>query len=68
MLSYPIVKCTQVYNLESELTMLKGDISKSELSAEKEGIENELKSASNEFVVHVTKHASPPFTGALGTQ
>ncbi|XP_063674576.1 GRIP and coiled-coil domain-containing protein 2-like isoform X6 [Bolinopsis microptera] len=52
----------QVYCLESELTMLKGDMSKAELSAEREGIESELKSSSNEFFVHVTEHASPPPT------
>ena len=57
----------QVYCLESELTMLKGDMSKAELSAEREGIESELKSSSNEFFVHVTEHASPPptFTGTF---
>lgn len=40
----------KVYCLESELTMLKGDLSV--------GSVKELNSSSNEFIVHVSEHAS----------
>ena len=55
-----LASVSQVYTLECELTMLKGDTIKAEMSAERDTIDNDMKSSSNEFVVHVTKHASPP--------